>query len=1160
MAANRPRRALRAGLAAVVGASLLSPVLAGAPASAAPDDGRQRPKPARSAPSARADAEDRRLVKDAPARPSLSRENFYFAMTDRVANGDRSNDKGGLTGGPLVTGFDPTRRGFYQGGDLTGLIGKLDYIKGLGSTALWLTPMFANRPVQGTGDNVSAGYHGYWITDFTRIDPHLGTNADMKRLVKEAHRRGMKVFFDVITNHTADIIDYKEKRYSYRPKGAAPYLDASNRPFDDRDHDAKGEPRFPALTDKSFPYTPVVGPSLPKKVPAWLNDVTLYHNRGDSTFAGESGEYGDFFGLDDLFTEHPRVVQGMTDIYRTWVREAGIDGFRIDTVKHVNLEFWKRFAPDVLNYAKKQGKKDFFMFGEVYSSDVALTSKYTTEGELQSVLDFPFQEAARTFVNGGSADVLRRLYAQDDRYTDGDGNAYSLPTFLGNHDMGRIGGFLLRDNPGASDAELLRRDQFAHQLMYLTRGQPVVYYGDEQGFTGDGNDQLARTSLFASKVPEYLDDPLIGTKSTHARDNFDTRHPLYTAIRQLADLTAAHPALRDGAQIERLATGNVYAFSRIDPDENVEYVVAVNSAKTAARVKVPTFAAQAAFTGLYGATGQAVTARDGSLEVTVPPLQAVVLKARKKLAKPEAAPAVSVALPDADLSGRVEVAATVPGAGFDRVVFLAKTGRDGWKHIGVDDNRDFRVFHDVSGLKPGTKVTYKAIAVDSAGRIASAQVTGTVAAPAPAPEPGQVERDHVLVHYRSEDGSYDGLSLHASGDVAQEGPVLFAGEDSYGRFAWVRLAEGADEVTLSLRDGDDVIAEHTVTPASTGELWLRPDAQDVFTSQAEAQGYTTVHYRRPDGVYTGWGLHLWGDGLADGAATTWDAPRAPDGVDGYGAFWRVPLKDAAAPLHFIVHRGDEKDPGVDQSLVPADQPDGYVDSGEQAVHPSKAAADGVAVLHYRRPDGDYTGWGPHAWAGAATPTDWANPPAPAGTDAFGVYWEIPLAANAEVLAYILHKGDEKDLPDDQSLDLATFGNEVWIQAATPGYLLPVIGADAPDVDLETAGAALIDDGVVAWKRRSTTARTYTLLFAASGELAYTGGEISGDIRVIRLVPAGPLSDAQQERYPELADHQAFTVDPRDVDLLATATAAGPVAVERDGEGRLLAATGAAPAS
>lgn len=118
-----------------------------------------------------------------------------------------------------MTGFDPTDKGFYHGGDLKGVLGKLDYIKGLGTTAIWLTPSFVNKPVQGTTGNESAGYHGYWITDFTRIDPHLGTNEDMKRLIRAAHAKGMKVFFDIITNHTADVIDYAESSTpTFRPR------------------------------------------------------------------------------------------------------------------------------------------------------------------------------------------------------------------------------------------------------------------------------------------------------------------------------------------------------------------------------------------------------------------------------------------------------------------------------------------------------------------------------------------------------------------------------------------------------------------------------------------------------------------------------------------------------------------------------------------------------------------------------------------------------------------------------------------------------------------------------------------------------------------------------------------------------------------------------
>ena len=326
-------------------------------------------------------------------------------MADRFKNANPANDKGGIASDdPDVHGYDPTKKGFFHGGDLQGLLEKIDYIEGLGTTAIWLTPSFKNRAVQGPPGQRSAGYHGYWVTDFTQIDPHFGTNARAaSSSIDAAHARGIKVFFDIITNHTADVIAYTENRYTYVSKDTEPFRTASGTPFDDRDY--AGTNTFPALdAQASFPLTPYVPPGIESKTPAWLNDLTLYHNRGDTTFVGEDSLYGDFFGLDDLFTEHPRVVDGMIDIYETWIRDMRIDGFRIDTMKHVNDEFWQKFSPAVLQYAKDVGKPDFFMFGEVADGTRPLTSHYTTHNHVQSVLDFPFQEAARAWVSKSGAE------------------------------------------------------------------------------------------------------------------------------------------------------------------------------------------------------------------------------------------------------------------------------------------------------------------------------------------------------------------------------------------------------------------------------------------------------------------------------------------------------------------------------------------------------------------------------------------------------------------------------------------------------------------------------------------------------------------------------------------------------------------------------------
>ncbi|GAA2220274.1 alpha-1,6-glucosidase domain-containing protein [Micromonospora olivasterospora] len=289
-------------------------------------------------------------------------EQFYFVLPDRFANGDPRNDAGGLAGDRLSTGLDPKDKGFYHGGDLKGVMDRLDYVQGLGTTAIWLAPVFKNRPVQGSGADVSAGYHGYWITDFTQVDPHFGTNADLKKLVRQAHQRGIKVYLDVIVNHTADVIRYAENTYTYVDKKTSPYTDAQGRPFEDRNY-ADGNRDFPEVDAEPFPYTPTFAtPADAKaKVPAWLNDPTMYHNRGDSTFAGENSEYGDFFGLDDLWTERPEVVRGMTKIYGDWIADTGVDGFRLDTVEHANLEFWPQFSQGIARAAEKAGNSgDWF--------------------------------------------------------------------------------------------------------------------------------------------------------------------------------------------------------------------------------------------------------------------------------------------------------------------------------------------------------------------------------------------------------------------------------------------------------------------------------------------------------------------------------------------------------------------------------------------------------------------------------------------------------------------------------------------------------------------------------------------------------------------------------------------------------------------------------
>jgi neopullulanase len=564
-------------------------------------------------------------------------EVVYFVLPDRFANGDETNDRGAVPGDRLDHGFDPAHKGFYHGGDLAGLTERLDYIQSLGATAIWLGPIYKNKPVQGSPGNESSGYHGYWITDFTQVDPHFGTREEMKRFVDAAHARGMKVYLDIITNHTADVIKYRE----------CPENDCAYRSHADYPYSARGDTQgawinegfsgveeqtaenFAKLTDTDYAYTPYVPEGEEGvKVPAWLNDPVYYHNRGDTTFSGESSTFGDFAGLDDLFTENPRVVQGFIDIFGTWIDDFGIDGFRIDTARHVNPEFWQAFVPAMLERAEARGIPNFHIFGEVYDGDPGALARFTRVDGFPSVLDFAFQSTVTDVVAKGAPTAsLARLFAADALYEGGVDAAKRLPTFLGNHDMGRFARFVREAYPDASDDEVLKRVILGHAMMFFSRGVPVIYYGDEQGFVGDGGDQDARADMFPSRVATYNDNDLVGTKATTAEANFDMRHPLYEAITGMAKVRGSDPALRSGDQIVR-AYGDkpgLFAFSRRVAGSGGETLAVFNTSDKPISAQVQVDAGSLTWISLHGQCAAAATA-PGSYRVELAPLEYLVCK------------------------------------------------------------------------------------------------------------------------------------------------------------------------------------------------------------------------------------------------------------------------------------------------------------------------------------------------------------------------------------------------------------------------------------------------------------------------------------------------------------------------------------------------------
>ena len=565
---------------------------------------------------------------------ALQDEVVYFVLPDRFANGDPANDKGGITGDRLTHGFDPAHKGFYHGGDLKGLTQKLDYIQGMGVTAIWFAPIFKNKPVQGRPGEESAGYHGYWVTDFTSVDPHFGTNEEFAAFVEAAHARGMKVYMDIITNHTADVIGYEQGEaagYAYRSKGEYPYSTRGGpdgtaiNPGFEGDDVATAE-NWAKLTDPAFAYTPVIAAAERNiKVPVWLNDPIYYHNRGNSFWIGESSVYGDFSGLDDLATENPRVVDGMIEIFGDWIERYKIDGFRIDTAKHVNPEFWQRFVPAMLERAEANGIEHFHIFGEIAYEDPSATiaAQVMAESGLPYALDMGFAKAAQMVVSGRqSPRTMAEFLVQDAIYPGGAKTALGLPTFLGNHDFGRFSMFV-RDMSGSDDEdELLARVQLGHAMMFTLRGVPTIYYGDEQGFISDGNDQLAREDMFPSRTDFYNDNNLIGSDSTTAEDNFDPQHPIYRQIAALAKARSISPALRRGLTTVRAFDHEgpgLLAVERHDPESGQRVLIAFNTSEDALARSVEINYRADRVRSLLGECPAAISTR-GVLKIELPPL------------------------------------------------------------------------------------------------------------------------------------------------------------------------------------------------------------------------------------------------------------------------------------------------------------------------------------------------------------------------------------------------------------------------------------------------------------------------------------------------------------------------------------------------------------
>ncbi len=430
---------------------------------------------------------------------------LYFVMTDRFADGDaRNNDQG-------AGEYRPGDNGRYQGGDLAGLTRRLDYIRGMGVTGVWITPPVANQWLDPSG--TTAGYHGYWAGHFMQVDPHLGSLADYRRLSDALHRRGMTLVQDIVVNHTGNYFGYGPDWTAADPvRGYHPYTTSPPVPRPSQPPFHLNDPRDPAARQAGVYH--------------WTPDVRDYNDPVQE-------ERFQMSGLDDLATDNPLVRRELRRSYGHWIREVGVDAFRVDTAFYVPPDYFADFlyakdadAPGVLEVARRTGRRQFHVFGEGFGIDrpgddtqARKIESYMRgpRGEplLPGMLNFPLYGAiGDAFARGRPpAELGDRITRMMQVHR----NPHLMPSFVDNHDVDR---FLAGGSEPALKQALLA-------LMTLP-GIPVIYYGTEQAYTAQ------RAAMFAAGV------------GSGGRDRYDMASPLYRAIAELTALRRTHRVLSRG--------------------------------------------------------------------------------------------------------------------------------------------------------------------------------------------------------------------------------------------------------------------------------------------------------------------------------------------------------------------------------------------------------------------------------------------------------------------------------------------------------------------------------------------------------------------------------------------------------------------------------------
>jgi len=474
--------------------------------------------------------------------PNWEDQVIYFLMIDRFADGDTTNNNQG--GGE----YDQNDFRKFSGGDIQGIINKLDYIQDLGATAIWITPPVANQWWDPTIQ--FSGYHGYWAENFKAVDKHFGTLELYQQLSHEIHKRGMYLIQDIVLNHTGNFFHYEG---GYDKDSVNLFYSANLE-------------STPVSKPTQYPFN-LNNPNNPEERKAniyhWTPDIINY----EDPFQKYNYQMA---GLDDINTENIVVRDVLRDSYGYWVSVVGVDGFRIDTIIYVALDFWADFmnaikpnAPGINMVAKSTGRDNFLTFGETFISsnplqnegDIEVASYMGTKKKpaLNSMLNYPlYYTINRVFSQGMPTqymDYRLNTFVNDTIYRD----PFQMTNFLDNHDWSR---FINSSSPAALKQALF--------LLFTIPGIPVIYQGTEHLFTE------SRASMFKEGW------------GSEGKDHFNQTSEIYQLLKSLAVIRQKDKVLTRG-DLEVLLSSEVGSGALVYKRtyENKQFIVIFNTADQA---------------------------------------------------------------------------------------------------------------------------------------------------------------------------------------------------------------------------------------------------------------------------------------------------------------------------------------------------------------------------------------------------------------------------------------------------------------------------------------------------------------------------------------------------------------------------------------------------